>query len=117
MLRFDVTFFPIISDDVECFFYLIEPTYYTDSAVYPAAVEIILDKYDLCTRFQYKFTRSGQTAFGKVTSDFSPEGNSVSGQFCQFPVIDIIYVIATRSEGDIHIFLILFDVGSIAGIE
>ena len=117
VLRLDVTFFPIISDDIERFFYLIESTDYTDSAVYPAAVEIILDKYDLCTRFQHKLTRSGQTAFGKVAGDFSPEGNSVSGQFCQFPIIDIIYVIAARSEGDIHIFLIFFDVGSVAGVE
>ena len=70
VLRLDVTFFPIISDDIERFFYLIETTDYTDSAVYPAAVEIILDKYDLCTGFSTSSREVGRLLSGKspVTS-------------------------------------------------
>ena len=44
---------------------------HSDGTVYPPAVEIILDKDDLGTGFEYKFLRGRQAAFGKVSFDNS----------------------------------------------
>ena len=79
VFRLDVTFFSIIGDDVESFFYFIEAADYANSTIYPAAVEVIFDKDNLSSRFQHQLARCGQATFREISRDFTPEGNRVTG--------------------------------------
>ena len=80
--QFYVTFFSIVGDDVDRFFFLINSGNDTNRTVYPPTIEIIFDEDDLCTGFEYKLLWSRQTAFRKISFDNSFKSNGFSGELC-----------------------------------
>ena len=96
---------------------IVNTCYGTDSTIYPTAVIVILDKYNLCTRLQHQVFGSGQTTFRKVPLYFTFKSYRITGKFGQFFIIDIVHIIPSCSESDVHIFFTLFYLCTISCIK
>ena len=112
-----VTFVAVVGDDVQHVVRQAEAAHHAYGSVDPAALGVVLHEDDLRPRLQFQVACRGKAALGKVALHPSGESDRVARQCLQLALVDVVYGVAPRGQGDVHVRLAVFDTGIAAGVQ